>query len=73
MYKNFAPKLNGRYLTSNVNITVQDAHGNNVSVPVGGMYSAETTRGRRMRTNAGFRTLRQVQDTKVRPESLPSH
>ncbi|PIL33613.1 hypothetical protein GSI_04236 [Ganoderma sinense ZZ0214-1] len=37
MYKNFAPRLNGRYLSSNVNITVTDAHGNNVSVPVGGL------------------------------------
>ena len=36
MYKNFAPKLNGRYLSSNVNITVADKHGNPVSVPVGG-------------------------------------
>ena len=35
MYKNFAPKLNGRYLSSNVNITVPDGHGNAVSVPVG--------------------------------------
>ena len=36
MYKNFAPKLNGRYLSSNVNITVEDKHGNPISVPVGG-------------------------------------
>ena len=36
MYKNFAPRLNGRYLSSNVNITVTDSRGNNVSVPVGG-------------------------------------
>ena len=36
MYTNFAPKLDGRYLSSNVNITVFDKHGNNVSVPVGG-------------------------------------
>ncbi|KAG5643195.1 hypothetical protein DXG03_001355 [Asterophora parasitica] len=33
-YKNFAPKFNGRYLTSNVNITV-DRYGQQVSVPVG--------------------------------------
>ena len=38
MYKTFAPRLNGRYLSSNVNITVTDARGNNVSVPVGGMF-----------------------------------
>jgi hypothetical protein len=36
MYANFAPKLNGRYLSSNVNITVFDKHGAKVSVPVGG-------------------------------------
>ena len=35
MYTNFAPKLNGRYLSSNVNITVPAGHGNAVSVPVG--------------------------------------
>lgn len=36
MYKNFAPKLHGRYLSSNVNITVLDSKtGANVSVPVG--------------------------------------
>ena len=38
MYRNFAPKLNGRYLSSNVNITVLDKHGRNVSVPVGGQF-----------------------------------
>lgn len=39
MYKNFVPKLNGRYLSSNVNITVADKHGKPVSVPVGGAFS----------------------------------
>ena len=39
MYKTFAPKMNGRYLSSNVNITVFDKHGKNVSVPVGGKYT----------------------------------
>ena len=38
MYKNFVPKLNGRYLSSNVNITIADKHGKPVSVPVGGMF-----------------------------------
>lgn len=37
MYENFAPKLKGRYLSSNVNITVAGRHGKPVSVPVGGM------------------------------------
>jgi hypothetical protein len=35
MYKNFVPKFNGRYLSSNVNITVTDDNGKNISVPVG--------------------------------------
>ena len=39
MYTNFAPKLGGRYLSSNVNITVFDKHNNSVSVPVGGECS----------------------------------
>nr|VWO98108.1 Uncharacterized protein [Ganoderma boninense] len=44
MYTNFAPSLNGRYLSSNVNITVTDARGNNVSVPVGDRFAKFTTR-----------------------------
>ena len=35
MYQNFAPAFKGRYLSSNVNITVADEHGKPVSVPVG--------------------------------------
>ena len=38
MYTNFVPKLHGRYLSSNVNITVYDEHNKSVSVPVGGEY-----------------------------------
>ncbi len=38
MHQNFVPKLNGRYLSSNVNITVADKHGNPVSAPVGGTF-----------------------------------
>jgi len=38
MHTNFVPKLNGRYLSSNVNITVFDKKGAKVSVPVGGEY-----------------------------------
>ena len=39
MYKNFAPKWNGRYLSSNVNISVSDPKtGALVSVPVGARY-----------------------------------
>ena len=36
MFKNFVPKFRGRYLSSNVNITIADQHGKPVSVPVGG-------------------------------------
>lgn len=35
-YTNFAPNLNGRYLSSNVNITVLNSDGEVVNVPVGG-------------------------------------
>ena len=35
MYDNFAPQLQGRYLSSNVNITVPGENGGTVSVPVG--------------------------------------
>jgi hypothetical protein len=35
MHLNFAPKFPGRYLSSNVNITVEDSYGSVVSVPVG--------------------------------------
>lgn len=37
-YQNFAPKLKGRYLSSNVNITVLNESGKVVSVPVGSTY-----------------------------------
>lgn len=40
-HKNFAPKFNGRYLSSNANITVNDTIGNPISVPVGGEYFIE--------------------------------
>jgi hypothetical protein len=35
MYMNFAPKFPGRYLSSNVNITVAGPDGTLISVPVG--------------------------------------
>ena len=37
-YTDFAPKFNGRYLTSNVNITVFDENNNVVSVPLGSTW-----------------------------------
>ncbi len=64
MYKTFAPKLNGRYLSSNVNITVLDKFGKSVSVPVGGMYTPRHTA--QLLTVLG-RALREVQDSQVRP------
>ncbi|KAH9917217.1 Metallo-dependent phosphatase-like protein [Amylocystis lapponica] len=54
MYTNFAPYLHGRYLSSNVNITVFDEHGNNVSVPVGSRYKKFTTRKGRRVTSLGI-------------------
>ncbi|KAK0544959.1 hypothetical protein OC845_005335 [Tilletia horrida] len=48
MYKNYAPKSNGRYLSSNVNITVIQ-NGQNVSIPVGERYvKFRTTQGRKV-------------------------
>jgi hypothetical protein len=44
MFKNFVPKLHGRYLSSNVNITVPDSHGKLVSVPVGERFRKFKTR-----------------------------
>ncbi|RDX43419.1 hypothetical protein OH76DRAFT_1487894 [Lentinus brumalis] len=53
MYKTFAPKLNGRYLSSNVNITVLDKFGKSVSVPVGERYVKFKTRKGRKVTSLG--------------------
>ncbi|THH29550.1 hypothetical protein EUX98_g4639 [Antrodiella citrinella] len=53
MYKNFAPHLNGRYLSSNVNITVPDKHGVNQSVPVGSRFAKFKTRKGRKVTSVG--------------------
>ncbi|KAG6382133.1 Metallo-dependent phosphatase-like protein [Boletus reticuloceps] len=38
MYTNFVPHLNGRYLSSNANITIFNSDGEVVSVPVGSEY-----------------------------------
>lgn len=53
MHQSFAPKLNGRYLSSNVNITVPDKHGNPVSIPVGDRYAKFKTRKGRKVTSLG--------------------
>ncbi|EIW54383.1 uncharacterized protein TRAVEDRAFT_173577 [Trametes versicolor FP-101664 SS1] len=49
MYTNFAPKLKGRYLSSNVNITVLNEAGEAVSVPVGSRFTKfKTGKGRKV-------------------------
>ncbi|KAG2341816.1 hypothetical protein BDR05DRAFT_887397 [Suillus weaverae] len=53
MYTNFAPHLAGRYLTSNVNITVFNSAGEPESVPVGSRYAKFTTRKGRRITSLG--------------------
>ncbi|KAF9269445.1 hypothetical protein L218DRAFT_1029835 [Marasmius fiardii PR-910] len=47
MHQNFAPALNGRYLSSDVNITFVDNNNNLVNVPVGERFAKfETRKGR---------------------------
>ncbi|KIK61123.1 hypothetical protein GYMLUDRAFT_43221 [Collybiopsis luxurians FD-317 M1] len=53
MHTNFAPALNGKYLSSNANITVFDENNNTVSVPVGSRYRKFTTRKGRRITSLG--------------------
>ncbi|KAG1742505.1 Metallo-dependent phosphatase-like protein [Suillus lakei] len=53
MYTNFAPHLGGRYLSSNVNITVFNSDGEPESVPVGNRYTKFTTRKGRRITSLG--------------------
>lgn len=38
MHQNFAPRWNGRYLSSNVNITYTDKKGHLVNTPVGDRF-----------------------------------
>ncbi|KAG2074824.1 hypothetical protein BDR04DRAFT_1092403 [Suillus decipiens] len=53
MYTNFVPHLNGRYLSSNVNITVFNSDGEAESVPVGNRSTKFTTRKGRRITSLG--------------------
>ncbi|KAJ8591055.1 hypothetical protein M405DRAFT_735789 [Rhizopogon salebrosus TDB-379] len=53
MYTNFVPHLAGRYLSSNVNITVFNSDGEAESVPVGNRYTKFTTRKGRRITSLG--------------------
>ncbi|KAG9312320.1 Metallo-dependent phosphatase-like protein [Chiua virens] len=48
MYTDFVPNMNGRYLSSNVNITVVDSNGDTVSVPVGSESSLPLRIGRKV-------------------------
>ncbi|KJA28838.1 hypothetical protein HYPSUDRAFT_33230 [Hypholoma sublateritium FD-334 SS-4] len=53
MHTNFAPAFKGRYLSSNVNITVLNDKGQVVSVPVGSRSAKFTTRKGRKVTSLG--------------------
>ncbi|KAG2347581.1 hypothetical protein BDR05DRAFT_927512 [Suillus weaverae] len=53
MYTNFVPHLGGRYLSSNVNITIFNSDGEPESVPVGNRYTKFTTRKGRRITSLG--------------------
>ncbi|KAG1794137.1 5'-nucleotidase [Suillus plorans] len=53
MYTNFVPHLGGRYLSSNVNITVFNSDGEPESVPVGNRFTRFTTRKGRRITSLG--------------------
>lgn len=53
MYRNFAPDLNGRYLSSNVNITVFGENNETINVPVGERVAKFRTRKGRRVTSFG--------------------
>lgn len=53
MYTNFVPALDGKYLSSNVNITIFDEHNNTVDVPVGNRFRKFTSRKGRRITSLG--------------------
>ncbi|KAF8624480.1 hypothetical protein AX17_007109 [Amanita inopinata Kibby_2008] len=53
MYKNFVPRFEGRYISSNVNITIAGKDGNLISVPVGSRYTKFQTRKGRKVTSLG--------------------
>ncbi|KAK0189116.1 Metallo-dependent phosphatase-like protein [Armillaria mellea] len=44
MHQNLAPKLNGRYLSSNVNITLADRDNKTIDIPVGSQFAKFKTR-----------------------------
>ncbi|KAH9019997.1 hypothetical protein EDB84DRAFT_1441946 [Lactarius hengduanensis] len=53
MHQNFAPKFPGRYLSSNVNITILGPNDSPVSVPVGSCFAKFKTRKGRKVTSLG--------------------
>ncbi|KAH9981544.1 Metallo-dependent phosphatase-like protein [Russula compacta] len=53
MYLNFVPKFAGRYLSSNVDITIEHPNGTVVKVPVGSRYAKFKTRKGRKVTSLG--------------------
>ncbi|KAK0202998.1 Metallo-dependent phosphatase-like protein [Desarmillaria ectypa] len=53
MHQNLAPKLNGRYLSSNVNITLAGQNNNTIDVPVGSRFAKFKTRKGRKVTALG--------------------
>ncbi|KAI6029161.1 5'-nucleotidase, partial [Pisolithus microcarpus] len=65
----FIPHFEGRYLTSNVNITVFDSDGKAVSVPVGSRYAKFTTAMGRRVTSLGvlFNFTGNTHNTTVQP------
>ena len=65
-YKNFAPRFNGRYLSSNVNITVVNEYGKVQSVPVGSKYSPHVCTLKNIPLKASRRPFCKIQDEEVR-------
>ncbi|KAB5590830.1 Vacuolar protein [Ceratobasidium theobromae] len=53
MHQNFAPRWNGRYLSSNVNITYTDSNGHLVNTPVGERFVKFRTKHKRKVTAFG--------------------
>ncbi|KAG8922653.1 hypothetical protein FRC00_007164, partial [Tulasnella sp. 408] len=72
VYKNFAPKWKGRYLTSNVNITMVSPSGQVTNVPVGERYAKFTTSQGRKVTALGvlFNFVNYARNTTVQEPEL---
>ncbi|KAG9005195.1 hypothetical protein FRB90_010506 [Tulasnella sp. 427] len=72
VHKNFAPKWKGRYLTSNVNITVISPSGQVKSVPLGERYAKFTTSQGRKVTALGvlFNFANYAKNTTVQSPEL---